>query len=218
VLDPLDEVPMGAPVSPGSNVIPLPVRRRQAPPRPAGLLPRAAALGVDLLALMVGTGVLLFPIDVAAVAQGVDPRAALAFRVASLAGRVVLAFLYFAWMESSERQATLGKIALGLSVERAGGAPLDFRRASARLGAKLLSAAPLGLGFLAAAVGPRRRALHDHLAGTVVVHRGGASAAGIGVAAAVALVLAALALPNLLESRSVYVRFAEAVALERGAR
>lgn len=208
---------MGAPLSPRSNVIPLPVPRREAP-RPAGLLSRAAALAIDALVLMVGTGILLFPIDVAAVAEGVDPRLALVFRVASLAGRLALCFLYFAWTESSERQATLGKIALGLSVEGAGGAPLDFRRASARLGAKLLSAAPLGLGFLGAALGPRRRALHDVVAGTVVVHRGGASASGIGTAVAVALVLAAFAAPNLLEGRSVYVRFAEAVALERGAR
>jgi uncharacterized RDD family membrane protein YckC len=197
--------------------LPAPTTLVVEPSRPAGFWRRAAAQAIDGLAVTVGTGVLLFPIDVAAVAANVPPALAAVLLAASVVGRIALAWLYFAGTESSERQATLGKIALGLAVEDRAGGALGFRRASARLASKLLSAVPFGLGFVLAGFGPRKRALHDLVAGTVVVRRGPASAAGIGVAVAVAAVLLALALPNLHEARS-RGRPAEAAAVEPRAR
>jgi uncharacterized RDD family membrane protein YckC len=65
---------------------------------------------------------------------------------------------------------TLGKWATGLRVERTGGEPLDFARALLRHTAGyLLSVLTLGVGFLAAAFSREGRALHDLIAGTVVV-------------------------------------------------
>jgi uncharacterized RDD family membrane protein YckC len=65
---------------------------------------------------------------------------------------------------------TVGKWATGLRVERRGGEPVGFARALVRhtLG-YILSLLTLGLGFLLAAFSREGRALHDLIAGTVVV-------------------------------------------------
>jgi uncharacterized RDD family membrane protein YckC len=80
-------------------------------------------------------------------------------------------WLYFAAMESSTRQATLGKMALGLVVTDAQGRRLGFGRASGRYFAKLLSWLTLAVGFMVAGWTPRKQALHDLVAGTLVVRR-----------------------------------------------
>ena len=65
---------------------------------------------------------------------------------------------------------TLGKWATGLRVETTGGESLGFARALLRhTVGYLLSLATLGLGFLVAAFSREGRALHDLIAGTVVV-------------------------------------------------
>ena len=70
---------------------------------------------------------------------------------------------------------TLGKWVTGLRVERRDGEPLDLGRALLRhTVGYLLSLLPLGLGFLLAAFNREGRALHDLLAGTVVVRDGDA--------------------------------------------
>ena len=79
--------------------------------------------------------------------------------------------IYKAWMESSRTQASLGKMAVGLYVTDDYGRRISFTRATMRYFAKLLSAIPLGLGFLMVAVTDRRRALHDMLASTLVQRR-----------------------------------------------
>jgi uncharacterized RDD family membrane protein YckC len=70
---------------------------------------------------------------------------------------------------------TLGKWVTGLRIERRDGEPLDFWSALLRHTAGyLLSLLPLGLGFLLAAFNAEGRALHDMIAGTVVVRDSGA--------------------------------------------
>jgi uncharacterized RDD family membrane protein YckC len=69
---------------------------------------------------------------------------------------------------------TIGKMAAGTRVVSADpGAPVNdrvsFEQAVLRAAASVLSALPLGLGFLPALVGRERRALHDRLADTRVV-------------------------------------------------
>lgn len=78
---------------------------------------------------------------------------------------------YFAALEACALQATLGKLAVGVKVTTLDGRRIGFRRATARLLAKLLSLAPLGLGFVLAGVDARKQALHDKVAGTLVVGR-----------------------------------------------
>jgi RDD family len=79
--------------------------------------------------------------------------------------------LYSPIMESSGWQGTVGKRLFGLVVTDADGRPISFGHAVLRLLAKVLSALPLGAGFLMIAFNSRKRGLHDLLAGTLVVRR-----------------------------------------------
>jgi uncharacterized RDD family membrane protein YckC len=82
---------------------------------------------------------------------------------------VVLGWLYYAMMESSAMQATLGKKALGMIVTDESGARISFARATGRYFAKILSALILLIGFIMVAFTERKQGLHDKLAGTLVV-------------------------------------------------
>jgi uncharacterized RDD family membrane protein YckC len=72
---------------------------------------------------------------------------------------------------------TLGKWIAGLRIERRDGVPLSFGRALLRhLVGYPLTLLTCGAGFLLAAFNPQGRALHDLLAGTVVVRSRSATA------------------------------------------
>ena len=90
-------------------------------------------------------------------------------RVVSLAG----GWLYFALLESSPWQASVGKKALGLRVTDLNGNRIAFGKATGRYFGKVLSGLILFIGFIMAAFSERKQALHDQLAGTLVV-KGGA--------------------------------------------
>jgi uncharacterized RDD family membrane protein YckC len=64
---------------------------------------------------------------------------------------------------------TIGKMAAHIRVVGADDGPLDAALALRRTLAGLVSAIPLGLGFLPALLGSDRRALHDRLARTRVI-------------------------------------------------
>jgi uncharacterized RDD family membrane protein YckC len=84
---------------------------------------------------------------------------------------IVIAWIYFALMESSSKQATLGKMALGLTVTDEHGRRVSFKQASGRFFGKILSGLIFGVGFMMAGFTERRQALHDTLAKTLVVRR-----------------------------------------------
>lgn len=79
--------------------------------------------------------------------------------------------LYYAGMESSASQATLGKMALGIKVTDDAGNRLSFGHALGRWFAAALSYITLYFGFLMAAFTDRKRALHDMVASTLVVDK-----------------------------------------------
>ena len=81
------------------------------------------------------------------------------------------AWLYWALLESSPWQATLGKKALGLLVTDLQGRRITFARASGRYFGKLLSTIVLGTGYLMAGFTEKKQALHDILAGCLVTRR-----------------------------------------------
>ncbi|HSM84723.1 MAG TPA: RDD family protein [Candidatus Limnocylindrales bacterium] len=81
---------------------------------------------------------------------------------------ICLHWLYEALLTSSQLQATLGKKALGLKVTDEAGNRISFARASGRYFAKFLSAIFL-IGYIMAAFTDRKRALHDMIAGTLVI-------------------------------------------------
>jgi uncharacterized RDD family membrane protein YckC len=82
-----------------------------------------------------------------------------------------IAWAYCAVMESSPAQATLGKLALNLYVTDTHGDPITFRRAAIRHILKTLSTVVLFMGWVMAAFTPRKQALHDVLAGTLVLRK-----------------------------------------------
>ena len=81
----------------------------------------------------------------------------------------VLGIAYYVFMESSERQATLGKMALGLKVTDLQGGRITPGVALVRYLAKFLSAIILLIGYIMAAFTARKQALHDIIAKTLVV-------------------------------------------------
>ena len=83
----------------------------------------------------------------------------------------VAAGFYYARMESSRHQATVGKLALGIKVVDMHGARLSFGHALGRWFAAALSYLTLYIGFLMAAFTQNKQALHDLVAGTLVVDR-----------------------------------------------
>lgn len=82
---------------------------------------------------------------------------------------LVLSWLYFAFMESSSKQATIGKMALGLKVTDINGNRITFARATGRYFGKILSSMVLHIGYIMAGFTPKKQALHDLIAECLVV-------------------------------------------------
>ena len=85
--------------------------------------------------------------------------------------RLVLQWLYYALLESSSWQGTLGKKALGLEVTDLQGRRIGFGRASGRFFAKFISMLILFIGFIMAGFTERKQALHDIIAGCLVIRK-----------------------------------------------
>ena len=83
---------------------------------------------------------------------------------------MVVDWAYAAGFHSSRWQATPGKRACGIKVTDLEGRRIGFGRATSRYLASMLSTLILGIGFLMACWTRRRQALHDKLAGTLVVN------------------------------------------------
>jgi uncharacterized RDD family membrane protein YckC len=87
---------------------------------------------------------------------------------------LVLTWLYHALMESSEWQATLGKKALGLVVTDMAGQRVGFGRSTGRHFGKIITnMVPLFIGYIMAGFTAKKQALHDMLAGCLVLRRNG---------------------------------------------
>lgn len=127
----------------------------------AGFWRRVAAYMIDWLVLLVPSFAL------GALLGGVlgDVGAALA-QIAAL----ILSWVYFASMESSPRQGTVGKRAMGLRVCDINGQRISFGKATGRHFGKILSALIICIGYLMVAFTDRNQGLHDKMAGTLVLH------------------------------------------------
>ena len=127
----------------------------------AGFWLRFAAYLLDFLLLgavqsVLGVGVFMMTNDLQTLAN-----------LSPVSGAI--SWAYFALFESSPMRGTVGKYTLGLFVADKHGDPITFRRASARYWLKILSSLTLMVGWLMAAFTPRKQALHDILAGTLVL-------------------------------------------------
>jgi len=131
----------------------------------AGFWKRIAAWFIDLIILLAIMCIFAFifftdEADSAAVLQGKY----------SFWG-IIITWLYYALMESSATQGTLGKIALGIKVTDLNGHKIGFGKATGRHFSKLASSIILCIGFIMVAFTQKKQGLHDIMAGCFVVNR-----------------------------------------------
>ena len=102
----------------------------------------------------------------------VFPVALFAIIFAFVGVLIIAVWLYFAWMESSETQGTLGKMALALIVTDMQGNRVSFGRASGRFFAKIVTGmVPFAIGYMMAGFTEKKQALHDMIASCLVMRR-----------------------------------------------
>jgi uncharacterized RDD family membrane protein YckC len=77
--------------------------------------------------------------------------------------------LYEAWLTSTSKQATVGKMVFRMKVTDMEGRRISFGRALGRHFGKYISGAILCIGYIMQAFTEKRQALHDMLASTLVV-------------------------------------------------
>ena len=82
-----------------------------------------------------------------------------------------ITILYFSLLESSSKQATVGKMVLGLKVTDLNGEKLDFVKALVRNLCKIISYLILCIGYIMAGFTEKKQALHDMIASTLVLKK-----------------------------------------------
>jgi uncharacterized RDD family membrane protein YckC len=104
--------------------------------------------------------------------NGVGVLIAMFFLLATAS--LVITWLYHALMESSQWQATVGKKALGLVVTDMEGRRVSFWHATGRHFAKIVTTmVPAFIGYIMAGFTEKKQALHDMIAGCLILHREG---------------------------------------------
>jgi uncharacterized RDD family membrane protein YckC len=83
---------------------------------------------------------------------------------------IIGSVLYYVLMESSAKQGTLGKLAMGIKVGKAGGERISGLNALGRLLGRSLSGMILYIGYIMVAFDPKKQSLHDKLANTYVFY------------------------------------------------
>jgi uncharacterized RDD family membrane protein YckC/Tfp pilus assembly major pilin PilA len=142
----------------------------------AGFWLRVAAVLVDCFVLGAGYMVLMVVASIASFGMLLgteDParaeNAPWAYLLPWWVAWMALPWLYAALFESSARQATPGKLALRIKVTDLEGRRISFARATGRYFAEWLTGLTFGIGYVMAAFTQKRQALHDLIAGTLVV-------------------------------------------------
>ena len=83
-----------------------------------------------------------------------------------------MGWLYFAILESSKLQGSVGKVLLGIVVVGLNHERISFGRATGRYLGIVISVMTYGIGFLFPLWTKQKRALPDFIAGTMLVYRG----------------------------------------------
>jgi uncharacterized RDD family membrane protein YckC len=130
----------------------------------------AVALFIPFFVLMGGAAILVsFPRD-GGHPEPAQVAAFLALIFSFVGIAIILQWLYYAYLESGEKQATWGKQMLCLYVTDLSGNRISFGRASGRFFAKMITALiPLWIGYIMAGFTERRQALHDMIASCLVL-------------------------------------------------
>ncbi len=141
----------------------------------AGFWIRVAAYLIDGIVLSVAIWTIVFALGAAflstAADSDIDPATAIAGGIGFYALIIIGYLLYFALMESSPRQGTLGKMAVGIKVGDSNGNQISFANALGRTASKWLSQIILYIGFMMVGWDDRKQGLHDKIAGTFVFYK-----------------------------------------------
>jgi uncharacterized RDD family membrane protein YckC/predicted RNA-binding Zn-ribbon protein involved in translation (DUF1610 family) len=138
----------------------------------AGFWMRFAAAVIDGLVMLIPMMLVgcVIGMMAAGVGRGFNPRDP-SWRLTFQMIGFLVQWPYFALMESSEKQATLGKQALGIIVTDGQGRRLTFGQASGRHFGKLVSLVTCLIGYIMAGFTEKKQALHDLMAGCLVVRK-----------------------------------------------
>lgn len=130
---------------------------------------RVLAYFIDAMILQLASSIfMMVALGVVVAATGSDETIVGVAAVALYGLALPLNWLYFAILESSVWQGTLGKQALKLVVTDAHGDRIGFGRATGRYFAKFLSTMIFLFGFFMVGWTQRKQGLHDLIAGTLV--------------------------------------------------
>lgn len=138
--------------------------------RKAGFGIRLGAHIIDVIIINVSSVVVGFGVGIVMAVSGIDARETGIQVVLNVLG-FVIGMLYYAILESSEGQATVGKMAVGIKVTTTDGNRLSIGNALGRYFAKLISALFCLLGFIWVAFDEKSQGWHDKIAGTYVVYK-----------------------------------------------
>jgi uncharacterized RDD family membrane protein YckC len=86
-------------------------------------------------------------------------------------GSIFITGVYYVIMETSDYQGTLGKMAMGIKVTDLDGNKLTYQKSIFRFLATFLSKITIFIGYIIAAFTEKKQALHDIIAGTLVVKK-----------------------------------------------
>lgn len=140
----------------------------------AGFWLRAGAYVIDIILILAIAFVVGAILGVIIVTLGMDIDEVLGTNQPIGAGDIIgfaIGLLYFASMESSASGGTLGKRAVGIRVVNLSRQRISFGNAVGRHFGKILSGLILLIGFLMAGFTARKQALHDMMAGTLVIKK-----------------------------------------------
>ena len=129
----------------------------------AGFWRRLAAHIIDNIILEVALFIMLAPFGISLM------NPALGEIIMMVPASLAIGWLYYALLESSKYQATLGKMVLGIKVTNMQGQKISFARATGRHFAKMISGIILGIGFLMIAFTKKKQGLHDIIADCLVI-------------------------------------------------
>lgn len=135
----------------------------------AGLPKRFAAYLIDSIIVTLLTGIVIMLVIILPYVSGFMQEAPSGIFVYLLG--FTTGWLYYAGLESSTYQATLGKLLFGIKVTDLAGNPISLEIATRRHLAKFLSGILLGVGYLMIATTEKEQGLHDKLTGCLVINR-----------------------------------------------
>jgi len=153
--------------------------------RYAGFWLRLAAYTIDYIVLQLVVGIMSLPFMVGMITGiiAASKEASEGPEVIAIVGVImsfvfviviislIVGWLYYALLESSKYQGTLGKVAVGIKVTDTVGNKITFARATGRYFGKIISSMTIYIGFIMAGFTVKKQALHDIMSDCLVIKK-----------------------------------------------